>query len=169
MSIFPITKFINCDVQTDVEDKWNDFVNGGNGVLYGIPQNASRVLQLDLEDKSLKEIGPNLDGENFNYKGIRAENGSIYCMPGYRTKFFLKITPMEGGDAKVQILKDKPLPRQAYSMWRAEDSWEAIYVSQRMDVYIICLFLPVVYLNWIRVVMVTTYLSLKIRNCHFVS
>ena len=126
MSIFPITKFINCDVQTDVEDKWNDFVDGGNGFLYGIPQNASRVLQLDLEDKSLKEIGPNLDGENFNYgKGIRAENGSIYCMPGYRTKFFLKITPMEGGDAKVQILKDKPLPRQAYSMWKAEDSWEA--------------------------------------------
>ena len=50
----PATKLIKCDVQTDIDYKWLDFVDGGNGCFYGIPRNARRVLEFHVEDKSMK-------------------------------------------------------------------------------------------------------------------
>ena len=75
----PATRLIKCDVQTDVEFKWSDFVDGGNGCLYGIPHRARRVVEYNVEDKSMKEIGPDLGGQLLKYRnGIRADNGNIY-------------------------------------------------------------------------------------------
>ena len=106
----PATKLIKCDVQTnDIIGKWWDFVNGGNGCFYGIPYNANQVLQFNIEDKSVKMIGP-LIGEDFEYKrGIQAKNGNIYCLP-HDSEYFLKISPNEGGDAEVCILINMPFP-----------------------------------------------------------
>ena len=122
------TELIPCDAQSDIENKWSDLVDGGNGCLYGIPSNARHVLQLNIEDKSIKEIGPDLGAYKNKYKiGVKAGNGSIYCLPD-RTNYsirscphdhILKITPMEGQDAKVVILKDKYLPESYYNhTWR---------------------------------------------------
>ena len=51
----------------------------------------------------MKEIGPDLGKGRWKYRsGVLADNGSIYCSPR-STKHFLKITPKEGGDAKVEV------------------------------------------------------------------
>ena len=126
----PTTKLIDCEpfIKTDVSYKWSEFVDGGNGILYGIPFNAPRVLQFNVEFKTVKEIGPGLGeagssndsrrGPCKYWKGILAGNGSIYCVPNH-AKHFLKISPREGRDAKIQVLAKRPLPkvRNGYSMW----------------------------------------------------
>ena len=111
----PATKLLKSGVQIDVEDKWNDFVDGGNGCLYGMPWNASRVVEFNMEDKSIKEIGPDLSDENANLgdeyvNGIKANNGSIYCMP-YRRGYLLKITPRGRQNAEVRVLREREIPR----------------------------------------------------------
>ena len=60
MAFPPATKLIKCDVQTGIREKWWDFVDGGNGCFYGIPFKARRVVEFHVEDKSIKEIGPDL-------------------------------------------------------------------------------------------------------------
>ena len=60
--VYPqVTRLINCDVNTDVRfEKWVDLVDGGNGCFYGITSYARRVVEFSLEDKSIKETGPDL-------------------------------------------------------------------------------------------------------------
>ena len=71
----------------------------------------------------MKAIGPDLGvGGNKYNSGIRADNGSIYCLPRIHCiprlsqKWFLKITPVEGGDADVEILEEE-LPECEYYSW----------------------------------------------------
>ena len=104
----PATRLIKCDVQTDIEFKWSDFVDGGNGCFYGIPYRAHRVVEFHVEDKIMKEIGPDL-GDGGYWNGIKAANGSIYCMP-YKAEYLLKIIPGEGQNAEVKILRELQLP-----------------------------------------------------------
>ena len=105
------TVLIACDRQTDIRGKQSDFVDGGNGCLYGIPKNARRVIEFTVNDKSVKEIGPHLGFRCEKYKnGIQANNGSIYCMP-HETKHFLNIIPAEGKDTEVQIIEKKQYPK----------------------------------------------------------
>ena len=66
----------------------------------------------------MKAIGPDLGvGGNKYNSGIRADNGSIYCLPSIHCiprlsqKWFLKITPLEGGDAEVGYINEK-FPKQ---------------------------------------------------------
>ena len=122
----PITKLIPCDVKIDTNhnwvSEWSTFVDGGNGILYGIPFNARRVLEFHLQDKSMREIGPDLGAGGRKYRnGIRAENGSIYCIPYIGAIQFLKITPVEGGeDAMVRIMyNDEKCPRMKFMGWIA--------------------------------------------------
>ena len=103
---------IECNIRTDLganryNGKWIQFVDGGNGYLYGIPCAASRVLEFNVEDKSIKEIGPDLiteRGINRYLSIVKGKNGSIYCSPILANQF-LKITPKEGGGADVQIIR----------------------------------------------------------------
>lgn len=105
----PVTRLIECDFQTDIKPKYIDFVDGGNGCFYGIPHHENRVLLFNVEDKTVKEIGPDLGLGAWKYRnGIKANNGSIYCFPDFAT-YLLKITPEEQ-DAKVQILEDDLIP-----------------------------------------------------------
>ena len=81
MAFSLVTKIIKCDVQKDIEYEWSSFVDGGNSCLYGIPHNARRVVEFNVEDKSIREIGPDLGDQRAKYRnGIKAENGSIYCL-----------------------------------------------------------------------------------------
>ena len=60
-------------------EKWNDFVDGGDGFLYGIPCNARRVVKFNPLDKSMTEIGPDLgDGGAKWMCGVLANTGIIY-------------------------------------------------------------------------------------------
>ena len=69
--------------------------------MYGIPYNARRVVEFTVEDKSIKEIGPDLGDRSGKYWiGVKANNGSIYCVPLYAI-YLLKITPGEVQNAKV--------------------------------------------------------------------
>ena len=114
------TRLIPCNIQAGDKWKWLDFVDGGNGFLYGIPFYAKRVVYFNPDDKSIKAIGPDLGGGYGKYcSGIRADNGSIYCVPN-GTQYFLKITPMmgKGGDCKIEILKDRKLPWNGINLWR---------------------------------------------------
>ena len=116
----PKTKLIECPSRKSPYIKWGHFVDGGNGYLYGIPHYARQVLEMNIEDKSIKSIGPLLTNVQY-WSGIRADNGSIYCIPdGIETDYFLKITPKEeeGVDAEVKILADRPLPESGYNWWR---------------------------------------------------
>ena len=57
-------------------------MDGGNGCFYGIPFRARRVVEFNVEDKSIKEIGPDLGYYRMKYRnGFKASNGSIYCIP----------------------------------------------------------------------------------------
>ena len=77
----PATRLIECDIQMDVHEKWRGFVDGGNGCLYGIPDDARRVVEFKVEDKSIKEIGPDLGYYRMKYgNGIKPNNDSIYCI-----------------------------------------------------------------------------------------
>ena len=106
----PPTQLQKYDARIDIRHHWWTFVDGENGCLYGIPHDANRVLQFTLEDKSTKEIGPDLGDRECKYKyGIKANDGSIYCVPTIFSKYFLKITP-RNGDAEVQILENRQLP-----------------------------------------------------------
>ena len=110
----PATILIKCDLQTDISGKWFDFVDGGNGCIYGIPWNARRVLQFHVEDKSMKEIGPDLGDNVGKYgNGIKANNGNIYCLP-YAAEHLLKIIPGEDQTADVQILQEIEIPRGSW-------------------------------------------------------
>ena len=73
MSDPSIVNLIDCKLQENVTygGQWSDFVNGGDGFLYGIPFHASKVLRLKIKDKSMKEIGPDLgDGDNKYFSGV---------------------------------------------------------------------------------------------------
>ena len=66
----------------------------------------------------MKEIGPDLGegGEKYT-TGVRPANGSIYCAPGWSTKYFLKITPKGKGDAEVEVLENIDLTEQGGRLW----------------------------------------------------
>ena len=146
------TTFIPCNIQADmnkkwidVEEKWGDFVDGGNGFLYGIPCDAPRVVEFNPMDKTIREIGPDVSVNGIRYKsGIRADNGSIYCIPyrinrKYRAEKhnwsgspgnvdfihsvpgtrILKITPMEKGNAEIKVITDENFTCSNSARWCA--------------------------------------------------
>jgi hypothetical protein len=96
-------------------NKWNDFVDGKDGFLYGIPCYARRVVKFNPIDKSLTEIGPDLGYGEFKWMcGGLANNGSIYCAP-YNAKHILKINTNDG---TVETLENVELPeRGLFWMW----------------------------------------------------
>ena len=118
MAKFSATSLIECGIETEMEFKWSDFVEGDNGFWYGIPYKAQKVFEFNPKDKSMKEIGPDLgDGDGKFTYGIKANNGSIYCIPYFRTEHFLKITPKDGGNAEIKLIKDHRLPEEGNKLW----------------------------------------------------
>jgi hypothetical protein len=107
-----LTALIGDEIQGN--NKWSDFVDGGDGFLYGIPFDARRVVKFNPLDKSLTEIGPDLgDGEMKWMCGVRANTGSIYCAP-YGAEHILKIDTIQG---TVETLDDVRLPERGEWLW----------------------------------------------------
>ena len=55
-----LTTLIGDEIDIDGCEKWSAFVDGGDGVFYGIPSCAHRVVKFNPLNKSLTEIGPDL-------------------------------------------------------------------------------------------------------------
>jgi hypothetical protein len=107
-----ITTFVGPHIEED--DKWSKFVDGGDGLLYGIPYDARRVVKFNPLDKSLTEIGPDLGDGRYKWRcGVRDNNGNIYCAPFFADRF-LKISTNDG---TVETLDDVELPETGGGLW----------------------------------------------------
>ena len=97
--------------------KWNDFVDGEDGYLYGIPKQGSCVVRFNPLDKSIQEIGPEFDDDDDAWwvVGVRAKNGCIYCVPGEDGRDgILKICTVSG---EVEVLDHLELPYAKSEGW----------------------------------------------------
>ena len=104
------------DIGDKVKEKWNAFVDGGDGFLYGIPSTARRVVKFNPLDKSLTEIGPDLGEGGYKWMcGVLANNSSIYCAP-FRARHILKIDTIQG---TVETLDDVELPEMGNCLWES--------------------------------------------------
>jgi hypothetical protein len=56
-------------------------VRGADDCIYGIPNNARRVVKFNPVDNSLTDIGPDLGNSFWKWAcGVLADNGCIYCI-----------------------------------------------------------------------------------------
>jgi hypothetical protein len=98
------------------DNKWWDFVDGGDGFFYGIPFHARRVVKFNPLDKSLTEIGPDLGNGGSKWMcGVLANNGRIYCAP-FNSNSILKINTNDG---TVETLDDVELPETGALLWQS--------------------------------------------------
>jgi hypothetical protein len=68
----------------DEEKPWVASIVGKDGMVYGIPAGASRVLCVDARPRdcvSAAEIGPTFRKTMRWFDGLLADNGKIYCVP----------------------------------------------------------------------------------------
>lgn len=62
--------------------KWEFIVKAENGKIYGIPNRASRVLRISIEDRQATCIGPDFGSYPCKWgKGAIGPDGKIYCPP----------------------------------------------------------------------------------------
>jgi hypothetical protein len=109
-----LTTLIDIGDEIEGRDNWRDFVDGGDGFLYGIPYKARRVMKFNPLNKSWTEIGPDLGEGGAKWRcGVRANTGSIYCAP-YYAEHFLKINPIDG---TVETLDNVQLPETSEFLW----------------------------------------------------
>jgi hypothetical protein len=109
-----LTTLIDIGDELQGDDKWRDFVDGGDGFFYGIPFNARRVVKYNPLDKSFIEMGPDLGDCEFKWMcGVRANTGNIYCAP-LNAEHILKIKTSDG---TVEILDDVELPEAGDWLW----------------------------------------------------
>ena len=99
------------------ECKWDATVPGADGNSYGIPYDATRVLQFNPTDKSIREIGPDLgDGGRMLSDGVMADSGVIYCIP-YSYDKVIKIDTNDGENNGTVTPIDAALPEKGERKW----------------------------------------------------
>jgi hypothetical protein len=99
--------------------KWSEFVDGGDGILYGIPAQARHVVKFNPLDLSLTEIGPDFGEGRFKWwrkGGVRAKTGSIYCVPYVSSNSIPKISTNDG---TVETLDDVEMPERGRALWES--------------------------------------------------
>ena len=74
------------------QDKFLGGVMGRNGMIYGVPGHAKRVLKIDPKTQEVSLVGPNLPGKYKWLRGVLAQDGNIYCIPCH-AEAVLKINP----------------------------------------------------------------------------
>ena len=119
MVVTKCTELIPCNVKYR-KDKW---INFADGCFYGIPFKARKVLQYIVEDESIKEIldlilswRMDLDQEGIGTVfELVMEVFTVFLFGVWKKMWniFLKITPVEIGDADVEILEEE-LPECEY-------------------------------------------------------
>ena len=113
----PMTNSISTLAGAEFEGrwKWSTSVLGADKCVYGIPNDARRVVKFNPVDKSLTEIGPDLGTRSTKWMGgVLAKNDCIYCAP-YGSGRFLKIDTIKGTVKTFNI----KLPESGYGMWAA--------------------------------------------------
>jgi hypothetical protein len=111
-----LTTLIDNGDEIQGDYKWSDFVDGGDGFLYGIPSHARRVVKFNPLDKSMTEIGPDLGEGGWKWQcGVLANNCSIYCAP-FRADHVLKIDTIDG---TVETLDNVRLPETGSGLWKS--------------------------------------------------
>ena len=74
------------------QDKFLGGVMGGNGMIYGVPGHAKRVLKIDPATQEVSLVGPVLPGKYKWLRGVLAQDGNIYCIPCH-AETVLRIDP----------------------------------------------------------------------------
>jgi hypothetical protein len=98
-----LTTLIDIGDEIQGDQKWNVFVDGGDGFFYGIPWCARRVVKFNPLDKSFTEIGLNLgEGENKWLCGVRFNNSNIYCAP-FASNHILKNDTIDGTELGLKL------------------------------------------------------------------
>jgi hypothetical protein len=111
-----LTTLIDIDDEIQGYRKWSEFVDGGDGFLYGIPCNARHVVKFNPLDKSMTEIGPDLGYGVCKWMcGVRANTGDIYCAP-FHAEHILKINTIDG---TVETLDNVELPETGDGLWES--------------------------------------------------
>jgi hypothetical protein len=119
MRLPSLTTLLDITIGNEILGKWKwwDFVDGGDGCLYGIPFNARHVVKFNLLDNSFTEIGPDFGEFGYTWMcGVLDNTGNIYCAP-YDAEHILKIDTIQG---TVETLDDIELPETgAGASWKS--------------------------------------------------
>ncbi|GMH88554.1 hypothetical protein TL16_g11190 [Triparma laevis f. inornata] len=96
--------------RTDGKYKFLGGVLGVDGMIYYIPSDSDRVVQVNPETEEVREVGPSLENEiyveNKWQNGFSAEDGSIYAVP-LKGANVLCIRPhklTESGEPEVSVI-----------------------------------------------------------------
>jgi hypothetical protein len=103
---------------------WHGGAESSDGMIYGIPSNADRVLMIDPRKEEATPIGPLLKGRNKWYGGILGDNGAIYGIP-YSANTVLKIEP--GG--LVSLIDVENEQSSGGWLWHGSYSGENLSIS----------------------------------------
>ena len=100
------------------QDKFLGGVMGRNGMIYGVPGHAKRVLKIDPKTQEVSLVGPNLPGKYKWLRGVLAQDGNIYCIPCH-AEAVLKINPETD---EVTLLPGTHGPLRGEWKWHGADS-----------------------------------------------
>ena len=89
------------------QDKFLGGVMGGNGIIFGVPGHAKRVLRIDPATQEVSLVGPEFQGKYKWLRGVLAQDGCIYCIPCHADTV-LKIDP-ETDEMTLLSGRDGPL------------------------------------------------------------
>jgi len=126
-----VTSLFKID-EIGVNFKWTATVLGQDGKIYGIPKNASYFVQINPTDKSMKEIGPDLDlGDTVSdkFSGGVITDGVIYAIPLNYDKV-VKIDTNDGANNGSVTIIDAELPERG--------SWSS-GAKSKLDGFIYCM------------------------------
>ena len=121
----------------DEDGKWVTFVKGEDGLLYGIPHGARRVVKFNPIDNSMELIGPVLVGQDWMCGVLLAKNGIIYCPPHYFNEKMLKISTIDSTVEEIDVVIDVGLEYNAAWLSGAVGPDECIYYMPVQSQYIL--------------------------------
>lgn len=65
--------------------KWYDFISHSDGMIYGLPADANKILKFDPAAKTTTLVGDDLGLEAQFYGGLIGPDNMIYGIPGKNT------------------------------------------------------------------------------------
>lgn len=65
----------------DGEYKWGGAAVDGNGIVWGIPSDATTVLRVDPVTSKVTTLGKLSEWRNKWQGGVLAADGKVYCVP----------------------------------------------------------------------------------------
>ena len=111
----PITTLVSEELEETVYYKWKGTFAAPNGLIYGIPFGALKVVKFNPVDKSMTRIGPDFGDDEWKWiKGAITASGVIYSLPCDDERGILKI---DTNTDTVTVLNANLRPEQGHYMW----------------------------------------------------